>query len=105
MKRMKAYDLIRQAIEQNILDGKEYIKDFLGGTQEYLTDLTYREFIEDVYDGDSASFKSDIEYTVTKMMNETADELEITDALEAIDGNEIVSYRKILNTVKKEHFR
>lgn len=62
---------------------------------------SYKDYIENVYNGDSKLWKNDVEYILTTEM-ENHEEQFLTDDLDIIDGIEITSYRKLMTEVRNK---
>lgn len=69
---------------------------------------SYKEMIEEEYHGHEFLFKDDVTDTVIKLINNSEDDLDrlhdIFENLEVIEGDDIYSYREVLNEVKKQYW-
>lgn len=65
---------------------------------------SYRELIDNCYDGDSNQFKNDLYYCFNEYRNKN-NTFEFTDNIEIINDKDIITYRKFINILKKEFFK
>lgn len=61
---------------------------------------SYKEFIEEIYNGDAKQFRNDLEFSFNQYRNSN-NNFEFTDDMEIINRNEIISYKKFVNLIKK----
>lgn len=88
-------------IESNLRKALDVAKKSMDDTKELVLSpnqsiSSYKEFIEEVYEGDSKQFKEDLEYDLRK------NSVDITDNMEILNGDEYISYRSFVGLLKKE---
>lgn len=62
---------------------------------------SYKDYIENVYNWDSKSWKNDVQYILEIEMDNHEEQF-MTDDLDIIDGIEITSYRKLMVEVRNK---
>lgn len=94
---MKRIEIVLDIIEKEINDGIEFSCEIFNQDPP----STYKDFIELVYDGQSKLFKDDLyfEFVNNRQFDFVTDDVEIIEE----DGN-IVSYRKLVNEIKRKFF-